>query len=62
VVVTGRDEVRLNATLVALAGNGHRAIRADLTVTSELQRLADECGQIDGLFFQPESRPSHRSS
>jgi NAD(P)-dependent dehydrogenase (short-subunit alcohol dehydrogenase family) len=50
-IVSGRNEERLNATLASLAGSGHRAIAADLTDFEQLRRLADECGPIDGLFF-----------
>ena len=50
-VISGRNEERLQATLASLSGSGHRSIAADLTDTEQLRRLADECGPIDGLFF-----------
>jgi short-subunit dehydrogenase len=45
-VVTGRDEERLDSIADEL---GARAIRADLTRTAEVDRLADQAGDVDVL-------------
>lgn len=50
-IVSGRDQARLDETLGSLEGTGHRAIGADLTDTDQRLRLADGAGAIDGLFF-----------
>ena len=50
-IVSGRNAERLNQTLQSLLGDGHSAIRADLTDSVQLAALADGAGQIDGLFF-----------
>jgi len=50
-IVSGRDASRLDKTLSQLSGDGHRAIAADLTDAGQRQSLADDAGNIDGLFF-----------
>lgn len=49
VVVTGRNEERLNHTLAELEGEGHQAIVADLSSEDDVNVLVDQCPQIDGL-------------
>lgn len=49
VVVTGRNEERLNQTLSELEGEGHLAIVADLSSEDGINSLVDQCPQIDGL-------------
>ncbi|WP_027450980.1 SDR family NAD(P)-dependent oxidoreductase [Xylanibacter brevis] len=49
VVVTGRNEERLNQTLSELEGNGHLAIVADLTSDDGVNELVEQCPRIDGL-------------
>lgn len=49
VVVTGRNEERLNQTLAELEGEGHLAIVADLSSEDGVNVLVDQCPQIDGL-------------
>ena len=49
VVVTGRNEERLNQTLVELEGEGHQAIVAELSSEEGINVLVDQCPQIDGL-------------
>lgn len=49
VVVTGRNEERLNQTLAELEGEGHLAIVADLSSEDGVNVLVDHCPQIDGL-------------
>lgn len=49
VVVTGRNEERLNQTFNELEGEGHLAIVADLSSEDSVNVLVDQCPQIDGL-------------
>lgn len=49
VIVTGRNEVRLNQTLAELEGLGHLAIVADLSSENGVYALVDQCPLIDGL-------------
>lgn len=49
VVVTGRNEERLNQTLAELEGEGHQAIVADLSSEEGINALVDQCPQMDGL-------------
>jgi len=48
-IVAGRDQGRLQATLDALAGDGHRMFAGDLADSAVVQQLAGECGPLDGL-------------
>lgn len=48
-VISGRDDKRLQETLAALAGSGHRAVAAELTDAQQMQRLADEAGTLNGV-------------
>jgi NAD(P)-dependent dehydrogenase (short-subunit alcohol dehydrogenase family) len=50
-IVSGRDQARLDETLRSLEGSEHRAISADLTDPDQRLKLADATGPIDGLFF-----------
>lgn len=49
-IITGRNEKRLNDTLMLLEGNEHKAILADLTIEEELNQLVEQCPSIDGLI------------
>jgi NAD(P)-dependent dehydrogenase (short-subunit alcohol dehydrogenase family) len=49
VVICGRDTTRLDETLQSLLGEGHRAYAMDLTDATARQKLASECGAIDGV-------------
>lgn len=49
VIVTGRNEERLDQTLSELEGEGHLAIVADLSSEEGINALVDQCPQIDGL-------------
>lgn len=51
VVLTGRNEKRLNETLSSMEGQGHKVIIADLTVTEDLQNVVAEAGHLDGLVL-----------
>lgn len=50
-VITGRNEERLNETLSALDGEGHQAVAADLTNEEDIKRLVEETQSLDGVFF-----------
>ena len=49
VVVTGRNEERLNQTLAELEGEDHLAIIADLASDEGVNALVEQCPKIDGL-------------
>lgn len=53
VIAVGRDGDRLNGTLAALEGNGHRAEQFDLIEADEipkwLKKITSEMGPLDGL-------------
>jgi len=49
VVITGRDAERLQQTYDMLEGEGHIQIIADLDKDEEIERLVDECPELDGL-------------
>ncbi|EKC61732.1 3-oxoacyl-[acyl-carrier-protein] reductase, partial [human gut metagenome] len=48
-LITGRDEERLLATLQALDGGPHRAVAADLTDPEGIERLVDKARGLDGV-------------
>ena len=50
-IITGRNEERLAATLPDLSGEGHRCLTCDLTVPEEVDRLVNEVGPVDGLVL-----------
>lgn len=47
-VITGRDETRLNEVYVSLEGEGHMQIIADLSKDEDIQRLAKEVPVLNG--------------
>ena len=49
VIITGRDQARLDCTFNDLAGNDHIQIKADLTVKEELLTLVEQIPLLDGL-------------
>ena len=49
VVVTGRNEPRLQETLDALEGSGHQMIVADITNDDQIDYLVDQIPAINGL-------------
>ena len=51
VVVSGRDESRLNETLSSLAGDGHTAIIADLSLQDGIDHLVAQCPPVNGLVL-----------
>ncbi|MBR5039054.1 MAG: SDR family oxidoreductase [Prevotella sp.] len=49
VIITGRNEERLNETFKALEGEGHQQIVADLTNQEDIDNLVSQIGALDGL-------------
>ncbi len=49
IVLTARNEERLRETLSLMEGEGHKIITADLTEDDDIQHLAMDCPQLDGL-------------
>ncbi|WP_293776324.1 SDR family oxidoreductase [uncultured Oxalicibacterium sp.] len=49
VILTGRNEERLQDTLSRLLGDGHVTVVADLTQSTDRDRLAQISPQVDGL-------------
>jgi NAD(P)-dependent dehydrogenase (short-subunit alcohol dehydrogenase family) len=49
VIITARNEERLEETFSQLYGTGHLKIIADLTVSEEIDKLIDSVGQLNGL-------------
>ena len=50
-VVTGRDQSRLQETLGRLEGDGNSQIAAELTDEEAIKYLVDECPEFDGLVL-----------
>lgn len=51
VVITGRDQKRLQETYKKLVGHGHLYIEADLIEESHLNNLVGNLPQLDGILF-----------
>ena len=51
VILTARNEERLQETLQQLEGDSHRYIAADLTNADALKQLAEAAGEVDGVVF-----------
>ena len=49
IIATGRDEVRLRETVVALEGTGHLEVHADLISAADRESLALAVGVVDGV-------------
>lgn len=49
VILNGRNQLRLQATLEALAGGGHEAVQADLTDAEQGSFLVESLPQLDGV-------------
>lgn len=50
-IITGRNEARLNETFAQLAGEGHQQILAELTNTEEVTALIQKCPTLEGLVL-----------
>lgn len=48
-VITARNEARLQESLSLLEGDGHIALTADLTEEEDIQQLAEACPKLDGV-------------
>jgi NAD(P)-dependent dehydrogenase (short-subunit alcohol dehydrogenase family) len=51
VVITGRNEERLNETLALMEGPGHSFFLEDLTSSGACERLTDQLTDIDGMVY-----------
>lgn len=51
VMITGRDEQRLNETLSQLHGTGHRIFIADLTVQHDIDSLVAQLPELNGVVY-----------
>jgi NAD(P)-dependent dehydrogenase (short-subunit alcohol dehydrogenase family) len=49
VIITARNEERLEETYSLLCGTGHMKIIADLAISEEIEKLAESVGKINGL-------------
>jgi len=49
VIITARNEERLEKTFTQLKGNGHEKHLADLTVNEEIDKLVEKISKLDGL-------------
>lgn len=49
VVINGRNEQRLNETLELLEGEGHIALRADLSKQEDIDALVTQCPELNGI-------------
>lgn len=49
VIISGRNQGRLQETFGMLEGAGHIQIPADLSNYSEIQKLVEKCPQVDGV-------------
>lgn len=49
VIITGRNEERLNSTFTLLEGDGHSMIVGDLTNPEDLSTIVNNCPKIDGF-------------
>ncbi len=48
-VITGRNQARLEETAAAMAGEGHTLITADLAQQTDLDRIVAESGVVNGV-------------
>ena len=51
VIVTARNQSRLEGTLSSLEGESHQMILAELTNDDELKQLVESCPEIDGIVL-----------
>lgn len=49
VILNGRNQLRLQATMEALSGEGHEAVQADLTDAEQRTFLVESLPQLDGV-------------
>ena len=51
VIITGRNEERLNETLSQMEGVGHRVVLAELTSQTETDKLVEEINSLNGVVL-----------
>lgn len=51
IIITARNEERLNETFSQLEGDGHQRIIADLTQSGDLDRILETINSLDGLVL-----------
>lgn len=51
VIITGRDQARLDEVFSELEGEGHQAVIADLTQEEQLQGLLEQLPVVDGVVL-----------
>lgn len=51
VIITARNEERLNETLSQLEGEGHKMVIAELTNQEEIEKLVGEISELQGLVL-----------
>ncbi len=51
VIITGRDQARLDEVFTELEGDGHQAVIADLTQEEQLQGLLGQLPVVDGVVL-----------
>jgi NAD(P)-dependent dehydrogenase (short-subunit alcohol dehydrogenase family) len=49
VIVTGRNEARLQETISMMSGTGHVPLTADIDLEEDVKKLADSCPPLDGV-------------
>ena len=47
-IITGRNKDKLQDTYQLLIGNDHKKVIADLTIQDDIERLVEECCELDG--------------
>lgn len=50
-VITGRNEERLNQTLSELVGDGHVMLTGDLTSQDDIKRIVADMPELDGIVY-----------
>lgn len=50
-IISGRDEKRLNQTFSNLEGEAHQMVIADLCNEDEMQKIVDVCSDLDGMVL-----------
>lgn len=51
VIITGRNEERLNETFAQMEGNGHRIVLAELTSQVDAEKLVEDIGSLNGVVL-----------
>lgn len=51
VIITARNEVRLDETLSQMSGDGHKVVLAKLTVQDQMENLVNQAYELDGVVL-----------